>query len=260
MQAAVYAEGQNLTVRLGLFPMVKLRRTLLNRLLQKVSLSADRVNEASMETRLYTNIEGEVTLAPVFPEKGLTGYTREEALKEAERCMLCECLECVKSCVFMAHYKGYPKRYFREIYNNLSIVMGIHYTNKMINTCSECGLCAHICPNGADMGEVVQEARNLMVTTGKMPPSAHDFALRDMAFSKGEKFAMCKPQPGHEDMQYLFFPGCQLAGSKPEHIEKSYKWLCDHLEGGVGLMLDCCGAPALWSGRRALFEEGLKEN
>lgn len=236
----------------------KIAANSIDRLLQKVSLSADRVNEASMETRLYTNLEWEISLEPVFPENPLTGYTQVEALREAERCILCECLECVKACVFMAHYKGYPKRYFREIYNNLSIVMGIHYANKMINTCSECGLCAHICPNGADMGEVVQEARNQMVTTKKMPPSAHDFALRDMAFSKSEKFALCKPQPEHEATKYLFFPGCQLAGSKPEHIEKTYLWLINHLQGGVGLMLDCCGAPALWSGRRDLFEEGLK--
>lgn len=237
----------------------KIAANSIDRLLQKVSLSANRVNEASMETKLYTNIEGEALLEAVHPKDPELGYSSEEAMLEAERCLLCECMECVKACVYMSHYKGYPKRYFREIYNNLSIVMGIHFSNKMINTCSECGLCAHICPNGADMGEVVQEARNHMVEKGKMPPSAHDFALRDMAFSKSDKFATFRLEPEHETIQYLYFPGCQLAGSKPEHVENSYKWLCESLEGGVGLMLDCCGAPAQWSGRKDLFSESLAE-
>ena len=36
----------------------------------------------------------------------------------------------------------------------------------------------------------------------------------------------------------------------------------DKLAGGVGLIMDCCGAPAHWSGRRALHDEvkaGLRE-
>jgi Fe-S oxidoreductase len=32
-------------------------------------------------------------------------------------------------------------------------------------------------------------------------------------------------------------------------------YLSAKLPGGVGLMVDCCGAPALWSGRRALHDE-----
>lgn len=229
----------------------------MDRLLQNVSLTADRSNEGSVETQLYTNIAGEKTASPIIPENSEAGYTPEEARMEAERCLQCECMECVKSCVYLAHYKGYPKKYFREIYNNLSIVMGIHHANKLINTCSQCGLCAHICPNGADTGEITHEARSRMVEKGKMPPSAHDFALRDMAFSRGDAFALCRHQPGFEKSNALFFPGCQLAGTSPGSIEKIYPWLCQRLEGGVGLMLNCCGAPAQWAGKDTLYAETL---
>jgi len=34
----------------------------------------------------------------------------DEAVREAGRCLLCECMECVKSCPFLQHYKGYPKK------------------------------------------------------------------------------------------------------------------------------------------------------
>ncbi len=229
----------------------------IDRLLQNVSLTADRSNEGSIQTQLYTSIEGEKQLPTVRAENPKTGYTAEEAGQEAERCLQCECLECVKSCVYLAHYKGYPKKYFREIYNNLSIVMGIHHANKLINTCSECGLCAHICPNCADMGEFTHEARRLMVEKGKMPPSAHDFALRDMKFSTGEGFALVRHQPGFETSKVLFFPGCQLAGSSPGNVEKIYGWLCQRMTDGVGLMLNCCGAPAQWAGQNALYTETL---
>ncbi|MBF4694064.1 pyridine nucleotide-disulfide oxidoreductase/dicluster-binding protein [Fusibacter ferrireducens] len=229
----------------------------IDRYFQRVSLTANRVGEGCVETQLFTNIEDETIVQAIYPSDSIKGYTQEEAEAEAERCLLCECLECVKACEYMKHYKGYPKRYFREVYNNLSIVMGIHHANKMINTCSQCGQCAQICPNGADMGLVCKEARNQMVEKGKMPPSAHDFALRDMAFSVSDHFAMMKKPPHQTEIKTLFFPGCQLSASAPEHVEKIYPWLCENLSGGTGLMLDCCGAPALWAGRKDLFDERM---
>ena len=92
-----------------------------------------------------------------------------------------------------------------------------------------------------------------------MPPSAHDFALRDMAFSTGEKFALVRHEPGTTGSEYLFFPGCQLAGSAPEQVEAVYGYLRDRLSGGVGLALGCCGAPADWAGREALCREVIDD-
>jgi len=230
----------------------------IDRYLQNVSLTANRTGEGSTETTLFTDIESEVVQNAITPENPELGYNKTEANLEADRCLLCECLECVKECVYMAHYKGYPKRYFREIYNNLSIVMGMHHSNTMINTCSLCGLCAEICPTNANMKEVIHEARIEMVNKQKMPPSAHDFALRDMAFSTSHQFKMYRPQNGFNKCNYLFFPGCQLSGSSPDLVEKSYTWLCETFDSGVGLMLDCCGAPAMWAGKIDLFKQQMQ--
>jgi hypothetical protein len=90
-----------------------------------------------------------------------------------------------------------------------------------------------------------------------MPPSAHEFPIRDMLFSNGEKFALTRPQPGTAASTHLFFPGCQLSASSPDHVRKTYAFLCEKLEGGVGLMLRCCGAPAQWSGRVRLFSDSF---
>jgi hypothetical protein len=109
------------------------------------------------------------------------------------------------------------------------------------------------------MGEICHNAREQMVEQKRMPPSAHDFALRDMAFSNGEKFALAHNAPGLDTSSYVFFPGCQLSGSSPEYVEKSYAFLREAFDNNVGLMLRCCGAPADWAGRKELFAQSQSE-
>jgi L-lactate utilization protein LutB len=97
--------------------------------------------------------------------------------------------------------------------------MGTRYANTMINSCAMCGLCGEQCPQGIDMREIVREARASMVENDKMPPSAHDFALRDMEFCSSNNFFMVKKPPvtSGESPQanYMFYPGCQLSASSP---------------------------------------------
>ena len=46
-----------------------------------------------------------------------------------------------------------------------------------------------------------------MVARGKMPPSHHDFALREMAFARSEAVTLARHQPGFDTSAALFFPG-----------------------------------------------------
>lgn len=229
----------------------------MDRFMQGASLTANRKNEGPMQTALYTSIKGVTPQSRVVGTASAGGYTKEEAAQEAGRCISCECMECVKACEYMRHYGGYPKSYARSIYNNLSIVMGIHQANKMINTCALCGQCENVCPGKLDMGEICHEARQMMVKKGKMPPSAHDFALRDMDFSNSRHFVLNRHQPGFTSSKTVFFPSCQLAASSPQHVKKIYEYLCKKIDGGVGLMLACCGAPANWAGQEDLFKETM---
>ena len=184
----------------------------IDRFLQKVSLTASREREGAYETRLFTSIEGIEPLPRMPATDPIHGYSSDEGIAEAKRCLQCECMECVKICEYLENYKGYPKKYIRQIYNNLSIVMGQRHGNKFINSCSLCGLCKEVCPESLHMGEVCKAARGTMVTQGKMPPSAHEFALRDMEFSNSDTVALARHQPGTASSTYLFFPGCQLTG------------------------------------------------
>ena len=60
------------------------------------------------------------------------------------------------------------------------------------------------------MGDVCMAARETMAQQGKMPPSAHEFALRDMAFSNSDKCVLNRHEPKMDSSKFVFFPGCRL--------------------------------------------------
>jgi NADPH-dependent glutamate synthase beta subunit-like oxidoreductase len=232
--------------------------TSIDRLLQRVSMTAGREKEGPHATRLFTDIS-KVSVQKEIPISDFkVGYSQPEAAAEAGRCLLCECLECVKHCVYLERFGAYPKKYAREIYNNESLVMAARQANKLINSCSLCGLCETLCPENFAMQDLCLGARQRMVEGGKMPPSAHEFALLDLSFSESERFSLSRHEPGHDKSVWAFFPGCQLCASSPEAVFATYHHLCRTHSGGVGLMLGCCGAPAHWAGREDPFKARLE--
>ena len=223
-----------------------------DRLAQGLDPRTTRGQEGSVESRLYTDLSEAAALKRVpCPEEG---YSREQAMEEAGRCISCHCEECLKSCAYLKHYKKHPGLLAREIYNNTQIIMGDHQLNKPMNACSLCGQCTAVCPNDFDMARVCLLARKNMVSTDKMPLAPHEFALMDMFFSNIDAF-LSRPQPGFEKCKYVFFPGCQAAAIAPETVKAAYRDLTERLEGGVALILGCCGAIASWAGRDEMADQ-----
>ena len=230
-----------------------------DRLAQKLDPRNMRGAEGACESRLYTDLSEATKLARV--PAGEDGYTKEQAVEEAGRCIQCHCEECLKSCAYLKHYKKHPGLLSREIYNNTQIIMGDHPLNKAMNACALCGQCTVVCPNDFDMARVCLMARRNMVSTDKMPLAPHEFALMDMLFSNNEAF-LARPQPGYTACKYVFFPGCQAAAIAPATVKAAYLDLCERLEGGVALILGCCGAIGDWAGRIEMQEQAheLLEN
>ncbi|MDY0274419.1 MAG: heterodisulfide reductase-related iron-sulfur binding cluster [Desulfomicrobium sp.] len=227
----------------------------IDRYLQNASLTASRIPLRNGHTTLYTETKDIAPLPRLTPADS-KGFTREEAQAEAGRCLDCQCLECVKHCVYLAENGAYPKVYARRIFNNLAIVQGMRQANTFINSCSLCGQCEVICPFDFSMAEMCLNARQTMIKDKRMPPSAHWFALEEMRSAGGEQEAFIAHAPGQEQSKVLFFPGCQLAGIRPPQTLALYDELCQ-LESATGLWLDCCGAPAHWSGQNQDFEQWL---
>ncbi|WP_337382530.1 4Fe-4S dicluster domain-containing protein, partial [Desulfovibrio sp.] len=152
----------------------------LERLVAGVSLTAARDTD---ERSLYTELDGIAPVERVLPVAEV--YSEAEARQEAGRCLQCQCLVCVKACVYLQKYKGYPRVYARQMYNNAAIVKGLHLANNLINGCALCGQCEELCPENFSMAELCLSARQDMVERGVMPPSAHEFALEDMEAASG---------------------------------------------------------------------------
>jgi NADPH-dependent glutamate synthase beta subunit-like oxidoreductase len=225
----------------------------IERQLQRVSLGGSRGDRGAYETRMVVDLDAVEVRAPREPADPGAGHSRPEAVAEAERCLQCECLQCVKVCPYLEAFGAHPGLYARRIYNNLTVTMGrgTRSLNKMIDSCSLCRLCYEVCPTDLDMAEVTHDARREMVRQGRMPASHFDGALRDLELARGDQFALARHAPGTQASEAVFFPGCQLAASDPENVERVYEHLQERYALATGLVLSCCGAPACAASSRA---------
>jgi Fe-S oxidoreductase len=235
--------------------------TSIDRVLARVSVTAGREKEGACETRLTTDTSRIHVQLPIDfrcdPTDPAVGYDLEKAGKEALRCIQCDCSRCVRVCTYIESFKGFPGRYAREIYNNAAIVMGDKKANLLINSCSLCSLCETVCPHGFSMADLCLSARQEMVAAGKMPVSAHEFALQEMAHATGDACFFARHAPGAKSSARIFFPGCQLLGSAPDQVARVYDFLRNYLPGPIGFVSGCCGAPGVWAGQAALATEAL---
>lgn len=227
----------------------------IDRCLQGASLTANRVNEGPQPTRLFARSAASPLPAVTMHDPG-QGYSRDEAVAEAERCLDCQCLECVSRCEYIRHYASSPRHIARQVFKNMSGVGG-HRFNEQMNSCSLCRQCEAVCPGEFSLADICHAARESLVEQGKMPPSAFDFALHDLRFSGSDAFALARHEPGRTASAYAFYPGCQLSGAAPWQVASLYAYLRGKISAGVGLILGCCGVQADWAGEKEMFTAAL---
>jgi Fe-S oxidoreductase len=183
-------------------------------------------------------------VAPSSPE----GYTEDEARREAGRCLQCDCDRCMTSCEMLRAFRKRPHKIATEVYTdqNANPPYSSHTLTREAYSCNMCGYCKSVCPEGVDIGALLRLSRAERMNAGTEPAALHDFWLREMDFNSGEA-ALCAPPVGARTCEYVFFPGCQLGASNPEHVRGAYGML---RSGGAdaGIYLGCCGAPAWWAG------------
>ena len=181
-------------------------------------------------------------------------YAPKEAVAEAKRCLLCDCDRCLESCELLSHFNTYPRRLAEEvdITMNPSPNMYGRAAVREINLCNLCGHCRQVCPVGVDVGDYLLKVRQDMFRDGSMREVFYDYWLRDLDFADSDEAALTlEPAP---EAGVVFFPGCQAAGSDPRYVSETFARLRE-LIPGIGLLLRCCGVPALWSGDLQLFAE-----
>lgn len=136
--------------------------------------------ERSRTTRLHVFTDG------VAPQQRTVGtdnghYTKEEAINEAKRCLRCDCSHCQDHCEFLQYYRYNP----RQVANftafglaDMNLEPKSH--NRMVNSCTDCGVCKEMCPFDIDNGTQLLAARREMFESKKIPPAYHYYWIRDM--------------------------------------------------------------------------------
>ena len=215
-------------------------------------------------------------------------YSQEEAQMEANRCLECQCDFCRTYCDLTDFYNKWPLRIRDEIMATTlpgSAEVKATPAKRLLSTCNQCGLCKETCPEDIDVGGLILEGRKSMHRQKKAPWVFHDFWLRDMEFANSKLAALAKrpsltkdikaelggeakasvqkkssgevKSAGQNGVTYAFFPGCQLGASDPELVERTYCYL-QKKRPDTGLLLQCCGAPAEWSGDEDLHQKELE--
>jgi len=207
------------------------------------------VNEKFYLLPLSPAGEGPALAAGVIPSP-------EEALAEGGRCQRCQCEMCRTDCDMMRAFKTVPPKMTTDAIASVGSKESI--TNrvgmKMVNACSQCGLCRRVCPESVDMEMCLLEARRQMHKERVMPPAYHDFWLRDMNFSNQAAYLVHAPAGGVSSR--VFFPGCQLGASDPDYVLKTYEYLAG-IYPDLALIQSCCGVPADWAGDEELRDSAL---
>lgn len=215
-------------------------------------------------TRLQMDPACIVPIPPVLPADGIA-YTKDEAVKEAQRCRKCACDACMRHCDLMRHAKKTPRKVADDVEATIhpgTLAGDGTIAKRFMASCNHCGLCRSVCPLDIDMGEFLLASHRIMAQKGAMPWAFHDFWLKDMAFSNSDRARFVKNPPKRSgrktgSCRFLFFPGCRLGGSDPRYVTVAYEKLLT-LEPDTALMTGCCGAPAHWAGEEKQHREILE--
>ena len=187
------------------------------------------------------------TSAPLVEASDPSGYAEEEARLEAARCLQCDCDACFVGCEMLSRFRKDPHMIAAQVHADMEVnpPFSVRTVTREVYSCNVCGYCRSVCPEGIDMGALLQFSRAARMSAGVHPAALQDFWLREMDFATSVGTFASAPK-GKETCEYAFYPGCQLGASNPEHVLMSHEFLSETYDSGV--FLGCCGAPAYWAG------------
>lgn len=239
-----------------------------DRYIRKINLIKDRdfKEEWSYETKLQRDLDwdfiekiNKIESKELLPKKRLLGfeevdrgYTKEEAMKEAGRCLQCECRLCMKECLMLSNYTDCPKTLFKEYLDN-----GYENMDKNIAySCNECSQCTIKCPNNFDIRSNFIEMRKEYVKAngGNSPLEGHIDLDKGQALECSEEYSSTLKVQNRK-AKYVLVPGCTVPAYNPDLVEKSLEHMKNTLDAEVGAVLQCCAKPTLIIGEEEKFEK-----
>ncbi|MGL4392158.1 MAG: FAD-dependent oxidoreductase [Fusobacteriaceae bacterium] len=180
-------------------------------------------------------------------------FTKEEAEKEASRCLQCECKLCMKECIMLNDYTSCPKELFSQY-----LEKGLDdMDSKIAYSCNMCDQCTLKCPKEFKIKVPFSKMRSAYVldNCGKSPMKGHKAIEIHQALGFSKVFNTTNSAPNKHKTKYAFFPGCSLPSYNPNAVGKILEHLEDKLGEEVGSVLKCCGKPPKALGQDDLFKK-----
>ena len=232
----------------------------IDRYIRGISLTENRVNndEISYETKLllpkeylpenWDAIEKTKRFHPMTEDikKRITNfdevervYTKEEAFKESNRCLQCECRLCIKECLMLDKYTSSPKILFTEYLEKGYEALDI----KIAFSCNDCSQCTLRCPHELNIKDnFIEMKKDYVAKIGGYSDFASHIALDDgQELECSKKY--CFNIVSKKNPKYVFIPGCTVPASLPGEVEKVVYHLEEALGEEVSTILRCCGRP-----------------
>jgi len=179
------------------------------------------------------------------------GFSEDIALREARKCLSCECLACKKNCEFLSHHDMNPREFAEKLMQDYSTDLTVPFS------CNICNLCGKMCPEGLDTGKLCHEIRKKAVNDGLAPLPQHKSVHSHQKWGTSWVFKLSKADPRNKKQaSRVFFPGCTLPSYSPDLVMKTYEYLRSKLPG-TDIILNCCGGPSYLIGEMDRFQEIL---
>jgi NADPH-dependent glutamate synthase beta subunit-like oxidoreductase len=114
------------------------------------------------------------------------GLTDEQAVKEASRCLECECKICMQECVMMNDYGSCPKEILDEI------AKGGEMDPLLAYSCNSCDNCTIVCPHELPMKKIFIASRKDFVkaNNGESPIAGHKAIKMHQLFGFSKLFSI----------------------------------------------------------------------
>lgn len=159
-----------------------------------------------------------------------------------------ECMACTGRCAFLSRY-GTP----RSISTRFDFTTALH--QKIAYECSLCGLCAAICPEKLDPGQLFLEIRRQHVEDKHFSPKPYRALIGYESCGTSPLFSWYGLPQGCDT---VFFPGCTFSGTRPTVTLQIYQQLRRFIPS-LGMVLDCCTKPSHDLGRTSYFHSVFGE-
>ncbi len=164
----------------------------------------------------------------------------------SQKCINCKL--CQKECEFLRRY-GKPK----EIADGFNIEKNDHL--QVAFECSLCRLCEAVCPVQVKPADMFLEMRREAVKRGQNHFTGHKRLIAYERRGISKRYTWYGLPQGCDT---VFFPGCNLAGTRPEKTLQVFKLIQQKIPS-VGIVLDCCTSLSHNLGRRDFFQPVFDE-